>query len=205
MAEKNREDTRAKRELILDAARTLFAQKGYEETTIPEIARVAGVAVGTVYLYFRNKHELLTNVAVDIDAEILQALRDPALFEIPLGLAMRVLMETMFRIGRQKRQHIILLQVNLESAEEIEQRKHHDAQLIEALDGLLRHAVAQGHLAPFNTEMYAQLLYQLGRSVLHQCYAIENGEREDIYRQTMVECVERLFFGPPLSQQPPGN
>ena len=48
------EESQGKREAILAAARTLFAQKGYEETTIADIAREAGIAVGTVYLYFRR-------------------------------------------------------------------------------------------------------------------------------------------------------
>ncbi len=56
--EKIAEETRPKRDAILDAARTLFAKQGYEETTIADIAGAAGVAVGTVYLYFRNKHEV---------------------------------------------------------------------------------------------------------------------------------------------------
>jgi len=50
--EKIAEETRPKRDAILDAARTLFAKQGYEETTIADIARAAGVAVGTVYLSF---------------------------------------------------------------------------------------------------------------------------------------------------------
>jgi AcrR family transcriptional regulator len=37
---------------ILDAARKVFAQKGFAETTVDQIAEEAGVAKGTVYLYF---------------------------------------------------------------------------------------------------------------------------------------------------------
>src|SRR5713226_3108148 len=68
MPGRSKEETRPKREAILDAARTLFVQKGYEETTIAEIAQAAGVAVRTVYLYFRNKHEILTGAALHLEA-----------------------------------------------------------------------------------------------------------------------------------------
>lgn len=39
--------------------------------------------------------------------------------------------------------------------------------------------------------MYAQVLYLLGHAVLHQCFAVEGGEREELYRHTMLEFVER--------------
>lgn len=43
---------------ILQAAHHVFAERGFEHATIAEIARVAGVAKGTVYLYYRSKHEV---------------------------------------------------------------------------------------------------------------------------------------------------
>ncbi len=48
-----------KRQRILRAAETLFAQKGYENTTIQDLATAAGVGDGTVYDYFRNKEDVL--------------------------------------------------------------------------------------------------------------------------------------------------
>jgi TetR/AcrR family fatty acid metabolism transcriptional regulator len=44
---------------ILDAALAVFAQSGYHGARMSDIARAAAVADGTVYLYFRNKRELL--------------------------------------------------------------------------------------------------------------------------------------------------
>ncbi len=49
----------ARRNHILDAAASLFAQQGYHTTTIKDIAKAAGVADGTIYNYFRNKPALL--------------------------------------------------------------------------------------------------------------------------------------------------
>ncbi len=48
-----------KREQILQAARSVFAEKGFHRATIKEIAARAGVADGTVYNYFANKNALL--------------------------------------------------------------------------------------------------------------------------------------------------
>ncbi len=51
-----------KRGRILKAAVKVFARKGFHETKVAEIARAAGVADGTIYLYFKNKDDLLISV-----------------------------------------------------------------------------------------------------------------------------------------------
>jgi TetR/AcrR family transcriptional regulator, fatty acid metabolism regulator protein len=51
-----------KRTRILKAAVKVFARKGFHETKVAEIARSAGVADGTIYLYFKNKEDLLISV-----------------------------------------------------------------------------------------------------------------------------------------------
>ena len=47
---------------ILDAAKGAFADKGFEGTSIADIARIAQISDGLVYRYFRNKRELLYEV-----------------------------------------------------------------------------------------------------------------------------------------------
>ncbi len=48
-----------KRRKLLEAGRTLFAEKGYEATSIEEITSRAGTAAGAFYTYFRSKRQLL--------------------------------------------------------------------------------------------------------------------------------------------------
>lgn len=50
-----------KREDILNAALVLFAERGFEGTTVPDIAKKAKVGAGTIYRYFESK-EMLLNV-----------------------------------------------------------------------------------------------------------------------------------------------
>jgi TetR/AcrR family fatty acid metabolism transcriptional regulator len=52
----------AKRQRILDASVIEIARHGYYGTTVSQIARRAGVADGTIYLYFKNKEEILVSV-----------------------------------------------------------------------------------------------------------------------------------------------
>lgn len=59
-----REDLREQRRArILEAAAAVFARKGYQRATMKEVAAEAGIAPGTIYLYFRNKRDLLLGIA----------------------------------------------------------------------------------------------------------------------------------------------
>ncbi|HEX2442737.1 MAG TPA: TetR/AcrR family transcriptional regulator [Vicinamibacterales bacterium] len=51
-----------KRDAILAAAVEVFARRGYFGAQVADIARAAGVAAGTVYLYFRSKDDLLVSI-----------------------------------------------------------------------------------------------------------------------------------------------
>ena len=53
----------AARETILDAAFERFSRYGYRRTSMDDIAREAGIARATVYLYFRNKEEIFRALA----------------------------------------------------------------------------------------------------------------------------------------------
>lgn len=48
-----------RKEAILRCAKGLFARKGFENTTMDEVARESEQARGTLYLYFKSKEELL--------------------------------------------------------------------------------------------------------------------------------------------------
>lgn len=51
-----------KRTAILEAATAVFAERGFFGAQVADIARGAGIAAGTVYLYFRSKDEILTSI-----------------------------------------------------------------------------------------------------------------------------------------------
>ena len=54
-----RERSRRAREALLDAALSRFAANGYDATTVEDIARDAGIAVGGFYAHFRSKRQVL--------------------------------------------------------------------------------------------------------------------------------------------------
>jgi TetR/AcrR family fatty acid metabolism transcriptional regulator len=64
-----------KRALITDAAIAVFADKGYRSARVADVAKVAGVADGTIYLYFKNKEDLLLSIFEEKMGMFLVALR----------------------------------------------------------------------------------------------------------------------------------
>src|ERR1041385_4282748 len=63
-----------KRERILRAAIDVFAQNGYFNAKVSDIAKAAGVADGTIYLYFDGKEDLLVNIFREHTRNYLQSL-----------------------------------------------------------------------------------------------------------------------------------
>ncbi|MGE0320933.1 MAG: TetR/AcrR family transcriptional regulator [Polyangiaceae bacterium] len=76
-------DRQARRQQILEAARVVFAKRGYHQTTIEHIVAEAGVARGTFYLYFEDKRSVFGELIDRFSARISMAissivLDDPA-------------------------------------------------------------------------------------------------------------------------------
>jgi TetR/AcrR family fatty acid metabolism transcriptional regulator len=63
--------SRDKRDRILKAAVKVFARNGFHATRVSEVAKAAGVADGTIYLYFKSKEELLVSLFEDRVSKLL--------------------------------------------------------------------------------------------------------------------------------------
>ena len=70
-------------ESILQAAESLFAEKGYDNVSTEEIARTAGVSKGLVYHYFKIKEDLLVEImerGIDSISSLLASIKDSQSF-----------------------------------------------------------------------------------------------------------------------------
>ena len=61
----NKRSAKESKRTILAAARTVFAEQGYTHANMRDIARVAGISVGGLYLYFKNKEDLYQTFMLD--------------------------------------------------------------------------------------------------------------------------------------------
>ncbi|WP_062049096.1 TetR/AcrR family transcriptional regulator [Bacillus sp. JCM 19034] len=58
-----------KRQLLIDAAYKVFSRKGFNNASIKDVAREAGITPGLVHYYFKNKEELLISVQSNIQEQ----------------------------------------------------------------------------------------------------------------------------------------
>jgi AcrR family transcriptional regulator len=71
--EEKKRETRCR---IIEAAKRLFSEKGYESTTVAQITEEAGVAKGTFFNYFENKDEIMCDLQGQWAFEQIAMLRD---------------------------------------------------------------------------------------------------------------------------------
>ena len=134
-----------KREAILRAAIDVFAERGYFNAQVADVARCAGVAAGTVYLYFRSKDDLLISIfergmkeALTEGLELAAQVRDP---RERLRRFARMHLE---RIGRD-RNAAVVFQVELRQSTKFMER--FSATLVRDYLGLIRSAFTDGQAA----------------------------------------------------------
>jgi len=72
------------RQKVLDAARTLFAERGYEPATIRDIAKGAGMSTGAVFANFQDKAELFEAVLSEDMLKLAETLKTAAAAETTL-------------------------------------------------------------------------------------------------------------------------
>jgi TetR/AcrR family transcriptional regulator, fatty acid metabolism regulator protein len=102
-----------KRERILRAAVDVFAQTGYHNARVSDVARVAGVADGTIYLYFTNKEELLVTIFRESAHRHFDALRDALRAASDPAVKIRIAIEHHLRAFGADRALAIVMQVEL--------------------------------------------------------------------------------------------
>jgi AcrR family transcriptional regulator len=153
------------RQLILRAARRLFAQKGMEDCTIRDVARKAGVSPASVVVHFKSKTALLEEALKrDIDqamAELLASLPPPdsTLLERLMHLA-----KGFFRLYDQNRNlyRALIRQTVFEPEPSTPNLSRQSEQYIQFLSSLLAEEKVRGHIREeVNTEMAAGAIFSL--------------------------------------------
>ena len=134
-----------KRDAILRAAIDVFADRGYFNAQVADVARSAGVAAGTVYLYFKSKDDLLVSIFDRSMREGLAAGRAAvADHDDPRERLRRLARAHLARLGSD-RNLAIVFQVELRQSTKFMER--FSSTLLRDYLGLIREAIADGQRA----------------------------------------------------------
>jgi TetR/AcrR family fatty acid metabolism transcriptional regulator len=98
---------------IIEAAVRVFARKGYYNSRVSDIAREAGIAAGTIYLYFKTKDDILVTLFRDKMAEFVDAVRKAIANETDAASKVRRLVSLHFSLLEEDPDLAEVLQVEL--------------------------------------------------------------------------------------------
>jgi len=142
VSRRSKADPPPKRDAILRAAIDVFAERGYFNAQVADVARAAGVAAGTVYLYFKSKDDILISifergmrVALDEAREQVAPITDPR-------ERLREFARLHLRRLGQDRNLAIVFQVELRQSTKFMER--FSSTLLRDYLGLIREAIAEG-------------------------------------------------------------
>ncbi len=137
-----RKRTDDKRERILRAAVKVFAKKGFYASRVSEIAKAAGVADGTIYLYFDGKDDLLESLFEDRMERLFTVLRAELAKHPTARARLRTLIELQLGLLEGQRELAEVITVNLRQSTRL-LRQYGSRRFVEYLE-LMAAVVADG-------------------------------------------------------------
>jgi TetR/AcrR family fatty acid metabolism transcriptional regulator len=131
-----------KRDLLLRAATRVFAERGFFGAQVADVARAAGVASGTVYLYFRGKDDLLIEI---FDKTMTEAIAEGraalAAAHTPVERLRTIARLHLERLGRDRRLAIVF---QVELRQSIKFMERFSATRLRDYLGIIRDVIADG-------------------------------------------------------------
>ena len=149
-----------KREAILRAATRVFARNGYFSSKVADIASAAGVADGTVYLYFKSKEEILHSIFDrSVDEAVNDARKQMEKIEDPREKLRRIAHLHLERLGAD-RDLAIVFQVELRGSTKF--MEEFSAAGFAAYLGLIRATIEEGQRAGvFRANLNAKVMSKI--------------------------------------------
>lgn len=175
--EVSEEDSRSKREHILDAAYEVFSRKGYHRATIDEIIALADTGKGTVYNYFVNKEQLFYTLFRERSASFESALIEVAQSDLAplakvesvIGLFLRFLVKyaDLWRVMMHDMRGFGEGQSNLTEAQR-EKYRAWFAQNIGIIEKVLQEGIQYGVIRPCDVPKAAYGLFSVIATLVFQ-------------------------------------
>lgn len=131
-----------KRERILRAAIKVFAKHGFYATRVSEIAKEAGVADGTIYLYFKNKDDVLISIFDDRIRKLIELLERLTSEAKTTEERLRSIIEVQLGLFEGERELAEVVTVNLRQSSKL--LKQYASPLFNEYLGLIARVIAEG-------------------------------------------------------------
>jgi AcrR family transcriptional regulator len=185
----SRRDPAARLARVLEAATRLFAERGYESTSVTDVAAEAGVSIGALYKYFRDKPALLEGVLASFESQFAEAMSH--VHEAP-GThfdKLRVMVDGLFELGASRPYFFWALTSGTHAL--LGERQHSSGDAVrEEIRRFLEAGIAAGDFRPVDVARMSALGFGVVETAMQQCF----GPREKgQHRQAWARMVEELL------------
>jgi AcrR family transcriptional regulator len=137
-----------RRTQLLDAARNVFAKKGYEDATVSEIVGRAGVAQGTFYLYFPGKEALAGAFAELVSERLATVATEKTSRSRSFDSALGRLFEAAYQVAEEHRDVFLVANRGLELVDDFDEWMNRTAPAREWLESFISLWQANGAIDP---------------------------------------------------------
>ena len=139
---------RPKYKQIIDAAVIVIAENGYHQAQVSKIAKEAGVADGTIYLYFKNKEDILVSVFREKMAIFVNNLEVIIEKDVDTSEMLRKMILNHFRVLHEDRHLAIVTQLELrQSGKKLRFRINEVLkEYLDLLDVILKSGIEKGEI-----------------------------------------------------------
>lgn len=170
MAKLKKHDEQTKRKKILDSAIKVLRRKEYHSCPVDEIAKGAGIAKGTVYLYFKTKEELYFSVFFALLDKVNKMTEDIQKQETSATKQLRLLLDKMSNFSDTYRQLFNSLRQELGPAKgELHTELHmRFYKLTQSVSTIVEKGIMSGELKKYPSMLVSSVFISLASVVAHQ-------------------------------------
>lgn len=203
VAERRQREKEARIELIQKCAARLFAEKGFEGTSIESIAREAEIATGTIYLYFKSKEEIFYSLLFQITElkveKLIQIIRDE---EEPVDILLRRIAEH-FHDSYQEdpKTYQLLWRYDASKFTDIMSEENHNrlhqifGEHVREMGRLVERGIAQGIFDPVDTRVAGILIWNLFIGIFQYEQNRQYSRGGDHLKSTLEAAVDFILAG----------
>ena len=188
------ESEHVRRKQLLDAARKIFREKGYEGATVSEIAMEAGLGKGTFYFYYPSKTAIAVALRDGLMTRMAAAVEKAMASNLTFGAKLNTMIATSFEMARQNADLYRLAFVGAdETHPELHSESPEHAAVLTTVTNLFTEATATGEMRTVEPEIMARLVLGLLQQAVIEAFVSGHGRGHGDESERLEQGVRQLL------------
>lgn len=179
-----------KKEAIIKAAIELFSERSYDGMTMPMIAKKADIAVGTVYIYFKNKESLTNEIYCQIFEKLNEYLLSNSADNLEYKDEFKHCYRNLFDFSIKNAKVILFLKYNSNAYYISEESKASKQKMVDFLYSFMQRGISEGKIKKISRELFLPLIYAPIEMIITNTVKDEI-KNTDKYFEEMFEIIWR--------------